>query len=69
MLSRPSLQDNSGVVGIGCLLQLMAREHVSITRHNSQTMIGLSITDDNVPSRIQIRVDTPAKIVCLDHYI
>jgi hypothetical protein len=48
-------------IGFGCLLQLMARRHMSMTRLRSEAMAESSIMGVNVPPCIQSGTDTSAR--------
>ena len=50
-----------GKPGIECLLQPMARCHMSTAIHRDRAMAGSSFIRDSVPPHIQSRIDTSAK--------
>ena len=43
----------------------MVRQHISIIGRSDQAIVGSSIMSDNVPTRIQSRIDMSKKL--LDH--
>lgn len=59
------LSCGSGKLGIGWFLQLLARRHVSISKHSGQLMAWSPIMDGNVPPHTQSRIETSAKFLGL----